>query len=317
MRNKSDYYRLLLENSKDALFRINAKTLKFEYISPYAAELTGFTPAQLAQMGIDGVKKRLHPDSTWLANEADGIFAGRIMPPGNPAHLEFQFRHKAGHYVWLGVSRSIVSDRSGKIVSIIGSGRNITETKILQQKLKTTLDNYRTLYDNARVALFRTRISDGKVLECNESMARIMGYKSKQQCIEEAYTTNYTAPQDRREVINLLKEKGQVNNFELKTRRKNLETLWIKVSARIYPEKDYLEGALWDITPSKILTPAENEILKLIMQGKGNKEIAYLLKRSIRTIEDHRANIMRKLQVRNLVELVKKAVESGAGQAKK
>jgi DNA-binding CsgD family transcriptional regulator len=40
--------------------------------------------------------------------------------------------------------------------------------------------------------------------------------------------------------------------------------------------------------------------------GKGNKEIAHILDRSIRTVEDHRANIMLKLGADNIVDLIKK-----------
>lgn len=57
------------------------------------------------------------------------------------------------------------------------------------------------------------------------------------------------------------------------------------------------------------LTKREKEILKLIYQGVGNKEIAEQLKKSIRTIETHRFNIMKKMKVGNVVELLKKIDE--------
>lgn len=57
------------------------------------------------------------------------------------------------------------------------------------------------------------------------------------------------------------------------------------------------------------LTKREKEILKLIYQGIGNKEIAEQLNKSIRTIETHRFNIMKKLKVGNVVELLKKVEE--------
>ncbi len=55
----------------------------------------------------------------------------------------------------------------------------------------------------------------------------------------------------------------------------------------------------------KVLTKTEAKILRLILDGKSNKEIARLRHRSVRTIEDHRSRIMRKLGVDNLVDLVK------------
>jgi len=59
------------------------------------------------------------------------------------------------------------------------------------------------------------------------------------------------------------------------------------------------------------LTIREREILKLIAEGKANKEIASLLNISIRTVEHHRANIMDKLNLKNVAELIKYAIQKG------
>lgn len=55
----------------------------------------------------------------------------------------------------------------------------------------------------------------------------------------------------------------------------------------------------------KPLTRAEIEVLRLILDGKGNKEIARLRHRSVRTIEDQRCRIMRKFGVDNPVDLIR------------
>ena len=54
------------------------------------------------------------------------------------------------------------------------------------------------------------------------------------------------------------------------------------------------------------LTKREKEILAFIYQGMANKEIADRLNKSIRTVETHRFNIMKKMKVNNVVELLKK-----------
>ncbi|MCH7400822.1 response regulator [Belliella kenyensis] len=59
------------------------------------------------------------------------------------------------------------------------------------------------------------------------------------------------------------------------------------------------------------LTQREKEILKQIYQGIGNKDIAAASGKSVRTIESHRFNIMKKLKVNNVVELIKKVDEEG------
>jgi FixJ family two-component response regulator len=55
------------------------------------------------------------------------------------------------------------------------------------------------------------------------------------------------------------------------------------------------------------LTKVEKKILKLILEGKGNKQAAYILGRTVRTVERHRSNVMHKFGVDNIVDLVKKA----------
>ena len=58
-----------------------------------------------------------------------------------------------------------------------------------------------------------------------------------------------------------------------------------------------------------ILSNKETEVLKLISKGLTTKEIATKLFVSSRTIETHRANILKKLEVKNTAELIKKAAK--------
>ena len=53
------------------------------------------------------------------------------------------------------------------------------------------------------------------------------------------------------------------------------------------------------------LTKKEIEIIKLIYQEKSSREIAEKLERSVRTIENHRNDIMQKLGCKNVVGIVK------------
>jgi two-component system, NarL family, response regulator NreC len=59
------------------------------------------------------------------------------------------------------------------------------------------------------------------------------------------------------------------------------------------------------------LTAREREVLQLIAEGKSNKDIANLLNLSVYTVESHRSNLMEKLNVRGLPELILYAVRKG------
>jgi DNA-binding NarL/FixJ family response regulator len=58
----------------------------------------------------------------------------------------------------------------------------------------------------------------------------------------------------------------------------------------------------------RALTPRQKEILRLVAQGLTNREIAEHLEISVRTVEVHRFNLMRRLKVRNVAQLLRQAL---------
>lgn len=59
------------------------------------------------------------------------------------------------------------------------------------------------------------------------------------------------------------------------------------------------------------LTPRELEVLKLVAQGLSTKQIADVLRISIRTVESHRVNMLKKMEVNNSAELITKSIQNG------
>ncbi len=71
---------------------------------------------------------------------------------------------------------------------------------------------------------------------------------------------------------------------------------------------EHLGAALVDEGPVSLLTPREREMLYLIGQGLSNREIAESLVLSVKTVEAHRANLSRKLNVRSRAGLMRLAL---------
>ncbi|MFC8144006.1 response regulator [Streptomyces paradoxus] len=63
--------------------------------------------------------------------------------------------------------------------------------------------------------------------------------------------------------------------------------------------------------PDQILTPREEEVLKLVAEGHSSKEIADLLFISIKTVQRHRANLLQKLGLRDRLDLTRYAIRAG------
>ncbi len=92
----------------------------------------------------------------------------------------------------------------------------------------------------------------------------------------------------------------------------------IRGEAFIYPGamgaivRDYLDRlARGDRVPETVLTPREDEVLKLVAEGRSSKEIARILSISVKTVEKHRANILSRLGMSDRTELTRYAIRAG------
>ena len=72
----------------------------------------------------------------------------------------------------------------------------------------------------------------------------------------------------------------------------------------------YLKAGREEQTAIEPLTPREREIVQLLAEGKSNKEVADTLGISTKTIETHRATIMRKLELKSFAEMVRYAIRN-------
>ena len=79
--------------------------------------------------------------------------------------------------------------------------------------------------------------------------------------------------------------------------------------------REYVERArAGDVLRSELLTPREEEIVKLVAEAHTNEEIGELLHISKKTVERHRANVLEKLGMRDRVELTRYAIRRGLVQ---
>jgi DNA-binding NarL/FixJ family response regulator len=85
--------------------------------------------------------------------------------------------------------------------------------------------------------------------------------------------------------------------------------LCARASARVV--RSYLGEQLQVELPVSGVTGREREILAMIASGQSNKRIALTLNRSVKTVEKHRANVMRKLGLHNIADVTRFALQSG------
>lgn len=74
---------------------------------------------------------------------------------------------------------------------------------------------------------------------------------------------------------------------------------------------DYVQRLRGEESPGEALTPRQREVLQLVAEGKSTKEIARRLGLSVKTVETHRSQLMKQLDLHDVAALVRYAIRTG------
>lgn len=150
LRETEKRFRTVLETIRDVAYKYDLMTEEYDYISPSAKEVFGFTAAELAAGGAEGYFARLHPEDFRKVRAS----TSHLVITGTEPHLEYRYRHKDGHYVWIGDSRRILRNEEGHAVSIVGLARDITPRKQAEEALRKTAGDVQELLDRLPERVF-------------------------------------------------------------------------------------------------------------------------------------------------------------------
>ncbi|MDR7434490.1 MAG: EAL domain-containing protein [Armatimonadota bacterium] len=112
----------------------------------------------------------------------------------------------------------------------------------------------RLLFERVPVGLYRST-PEGKLLDVNDAMVRLLGYPDRESLIQTNAVQLYVNPEDRRRWRQLMDREGVVADFEVQWRRYDGGIVWVQETARTIRDASgrpvYYEGSVEDITPRK------------------------------------------------------------------
>jgi PAS domain S-box-containing protein len=140
-------------------------------------------------------------------------------------------------------------DLQGFIIHV----QDVTSRALAEQALVESRESYKELYNNALVGLFRVRISDGMILECNDQFAESFGFEKKGTMIDGSSFIRdmLVQPIEWEELKKRLREEQRLVT-ELTVSTIDGERRWMRFSLSIWPDKGYIEGVIADITEQKM-----------------------------------------------------------------
>jgi PAS domain S-box-containing protein len=127
-----------------------------------------------------------------------------------------------------------------------------SDKRLWENALRVSEERYRKLFERNLAGVYRAA-EDGRLLECNESFARIFGFRNPGHAISQSLIERYVTPDDRDAFLSALRESGEIRNFEKEYRTTDGSTIWVLENASLVavgnggPEA-HIEGTVIDIT---------------------------------------------------------------------
>lgn len=141
----------------------------------------------------------------------------------------------------------------GVAVGRVWSFRDITERRRAEKTIKDSEARYRLLFERNMAGVYRNTL-DGRILDCNESLARMFGFDSREELMSYQAYELYFDEEDRRNLLRRLRERGSLRGEEICLRRKDGRPVWVLETVSLIPGEggeEIMEGTLLDISDRK------------------------------------------------------------------
>ncbi len=210
---------------------------------------------------------------TSLLNETVDEAGEKLMEEGYWEGETIQER-KDGKKIFVLNATSLICDDNGNPIGFVGVNRDITERKKVEQKLKESEARFKSLYDNALVAMYSVSL-DGQPIAINDLGLSLLGYSSKEEFYSKFNSFNHWAdPIARIKLMEELKQKGEIYNFQAQALTTRGEKKWTEFSLKLFPERGQLDAIAIDITKRKE-TERELQQIEWLLTSKKASEALY------------------------------------------
>ena len=199
---------------------------------------------------VDAWEKVIHPEDR--ARVAAN--ASRHFETGEPFFEEYRVQTWDGRTLHWHHSGTLLPTGGGRAARSIGTLTDMTGRRQIEEALRVSERRYRALFERNLAGVYRSTI-EGRLLDCNESFARIFGYASREEALRQAAWDFYVKPEDREAALAKLVERQSLTNYELCLRRKDGSLVWVLQNENLVEGPDgrlsVIEGTTIDISERK------------------------------------------------------------------
>ncbi|MFI5197886.1 MAG: PAS domain S-box protein [Thermoanaerobaculia bacterium] len=151
------------------------------------------------------------------------------------------------------IAGSLVTGLLFGVVWLLASRRlyALAVARDMTTSLRNSEQRYGRLFEQSLAGIYRTT-PEGQILECNEAFARLYGYESRQDLLEQSAFALHESTESRERFLEALREKGTLLAREARSRRKDGSLFWTFEHASLLPgPPESIEGTIVDISERK------------------------------------------------------------------
>ncbi|MEP0915142.1 PAS domain S-box protein [Leptolyngbya sp. GB1-A1] len=248
LRQSEANYRNLLQTANSVIICYDTQG-RIRYINDYGVKLLGYEEHQIVGRTLF---ETIIPDIETSGRDVKPFVHDLLRNPQSYPQGESENLCRDGRRVWMAWSNQAIFNDQGEVVEILSVGNDTTQRKQAEEALQRSEAKFRAIFENSQVGIYRTRLSDGLILNANQRFANLYGFDSPEEIIGLEHTIDYFVnPSDRQKAIEVMKRDGEVRNFETQLRKRDGTLFWGLSSAYLNADDGYLEGVTADISDRK------------------------------------------------------------------
>jgi diguanylate cyclase (GGDEF)-like protein/PAS domain S-box-containing protein len=172
-------YRLLADNVSDVIFTMDMN-FNFTYISPSIYSATGYKTDEFLTMRLENmVEPEIFSRFLDIFNEESETEKRFDKDIRRSRALEYQHIHKDGSKFWVETTVTFLRDENNRAIGIIGSARDISRRKQVEEKLRFEEQRFRNFVEHSSDIIVLINL-EGTIIYVNPAVEQVLGYKPEE-----------------------------------------------------------------------------------------------------------------------------------------
>lgn len=245
---------LFIQGPVVAFTWVNNATWPVSYVSSNVSEIFGYDTTEFTS-GIIPYSGCIHPDD--IAHVAQEVEQAIHENKKNFTHKPYRIITKSGSIRWLSDRTILVKNPSGKVTHFHGFVLDITEQKILEDKLQKSEESYRLLVENAVTGIFKSKaIFD--IFYANPSFLHILDFDTAEELYNIDTKDLFLSHKDVDAFEQTLTKNRHISNYKLSLKTSKGEIKHLLLNANT--DAQQTDGMIIDMTAT---VKAQDEIRRL------------------------------------------------------